>query len=162
MAENGPLLEEILSSNGLEVSPEQDTVKVTEHLQGGCCSSSSEEQLIAACWALVSIYQTLLFTRQHPQGKEEESRATGTVATQTAAEPQEQPVLAAVTPIQKQKSKTKSVSIERDTEEAGPPQQEEEAGLEIITQPLCPGELRCEGISAASQVEPLVSQLLWE
>lgn len=51
----------------------QDAVKVTE--QQECCGSSSEE-LIAVCWAPVSIYQTVLFTGQNPQGEEEESRAT--------------------------------------------------------------------------------------
>lgn len=63
---------------------------------------------------------------QHPQGEEEEeSRATGTVGTPIAAEPQEQHVLGAVAPIQK-KSKTKSVCSVRDEEEAGSSQQEED------------------------------------
>lgn len=132
MGENRPLLEEILSSSGLEAPPEQvqDAVKVTEYWQGECQGSSREERLIAVCWALVSIYQTLLFTRQ------QSNRDHG----QTAAAPREQPVLGAVAPIQKKKSKTKSVCTGRDKEEAGPSQQEEEAGLEIITQSLSPGE----------------------
>ncbi|RMC17933.1 hypothetical protein DUI87_05602 [Hirundo rustica rustica] len=47
---------------------------------------------------------------KHPQREEEEeSKATGTMAIQTAAYPQEQPVPRAVACIQKKKSKTKSV-----------------------------------------------------
>lgn len=64
----------------------QDSNIVTEYLQGAFCVSSREKQLIGMCWALATLYQTLLVTRQNPQGEEEESRATGTVVTQTSAE----------------------------------------------------------------------------
>lgn len=74
---------------------------MTEYLQGQCCDHSTGEQLVAVCWALATIYWTLLVTRQHPQGEEEESRATDTVATRTAVEQEEQPMLVAVIPIQK-------------------------------------------------------------
>lgn len=63
----------------------QDPDRVTEYFQGECCGNSREEQLIGGCWALATLYQTLLVARQNPQGEEEESRATDTVATQTAA-----------------------------------------------------------------------------
>lgn len=59
-------------------------------------------------WALATVYQTLLITRQHLQGEKQEIRPTAAVATQTAAELQEQPM---------------------------PIEQEEEAGTEIITSP---------------------------
>ncbi|XP_071301962.1 CBP80/20-dependent translation initiation factor-like isoform X2 [Agelaius tricolor] len=52
--------------------------------------------------------------------EEEESRPTGTVATQTAAEPEEQLVSVAVASIQKKKSKTKSIFLVRGEEEVDP------------------------------------------
>lgn len=123
-------------------TPEQDHDKVAEYLKGKCCGDSREAQSNAMCWALATVYQIPLVTRQHPQGEEEEkSRATATVATQTAAEPEEQHMPVAVIPIQKKKCKTKSVCIVKDEEEVGPSEQEEEAGTEIITQSLSPGEL---------------------
>ncbi|KAJ7419308.1 hypothetical protein BTVI_26046 [Pitangus sulphuratus] len=120
----------------------QDPDKVTEYLQGKCCGNSREEQLIAVFWTLATIYWTLLGTRQHPQGKEKESRPTGSMSTQTEAEPEEQPMLVDVTPIQKKKSKTKSVLLVWDEEEVGPSKEEEEEGPEIITQSLSLGELQ--------------------
>lgn len=60
-----------------------------------------------------------------PYWEEKKSRERCTVATQTAAEPQEQSMPVAVTPIQKKKSKTKSVPLVRD-EEVQPLQQEAE------------------------------------
>lgn len=88
----------------------QDAVKATEHLQGECCGSSSQEP-----------HCSVLGPGQHssdsashqtaPSGEEEEGRAAGTMATPTAAEPQGQTTLAAVTPTQN-KSQTKSACIE--------------------------------------------------
>ena len=71
----------------------RDRDKVTEYLKGKCCGYSKEAQLIALCWALASIYQTLLDIMQHPQGEGTENRPIGTVATPalatgTAAEPE--------------------------------------------------------------------------
>ncbi|TRZ08156.1 hypothetical protein HGM15179_018949 [Zosterops borbonicus] len=120
-------------------TPEQDPDKVAEYLKGKSCGDSREAKSNAVCWALATLYQILLVTRQHPQGEEKESRATATVATQTAAEPEEQHIPVEVIPIQKKKYKTKSVCIVRDKEEVGPSEQEEEAGPEIITQSLSPG-----------------------
>ncbi|KAJ7408956.1 hypothetical protein WISP_117675 [Willisornis vidua] len=96
----------------------QDPDKGTEYLQGEYHGNSIDEQLIAVCWALVTIYHMLFITRQHPQWEKEESRPTGTVATQNVAEPEEQPMPVTVTPIQKKKSKPKSVHIVRDEEES--------------------------------------------
>ena len=63
----------------------QDPDKVTDYLKGKCCGDSKEAQLIALCWALASIYQTLLDTVQHPQGEGRENRPTDTAATPTPA-----------------------------------------------------------------------------
>ncbi|TRZ08574.1 hypothetical protein HGM15179_018532, partial [Zosterops borbonicus] len=65
--------------------------------------------------------------------EEEENRPTSTVATQTAAEPEEQPMPVSVTPIQKKKSNTKSVCLVRDEEETKLKYQEEDTGPDIIT-----------------------------
>lgn len=62
---------------------------MAEYLKEKCFDSSKEAQSYAVCWALAAIYQTLLDTRQHPQGQED-------------------------------KSKTKSVHLVRDEEEAEP------------------------------------------
>ncbi|GAB0208025.1 ubiquitin carboxyl-terminal hydrolase 4 [Grus japonensis] len=48
----------------------QDPDKMVEYLKGKCCSYSKEAQLTALCWALATIYQTLLASRQHHQGRE--------------------------------------------------------------------------------------------
>lgn len=80
---------------------------------------------------------------------------------QTAAYPQEQPVLRAVARIQKKKSKSKSVHVVSDEEEAGP-SQEEEAGPEIITWTLSLCELwdMRKDFSLQSG-EPLMTWVLW-
>ncbi|GAB0208753.1 hypothetical protein GRJ2_003341000 [Grus japonensis] len=75
----------------------QDPDKVVEYLKGKCCGYSKETQLTALCWALATIYQTLLDSRQHHQGEERENRPTGTAATQTpatdtVAEPKDEPI----------------------------------------------------------------------
>lgn len=67
----------------------QDPDKVGEYLKEKCCRSSRDVQSYAMCWALATIYQTVLHTRQYSQGEEEEGRATGTVGTSAAAEPEE-------------------------------------------------------------------------
>lgn len=36
-----------------------------QYLQGDCCGSSGEEQLIPLCWILATLYWTLFNTRQH-------------------------------------------------------------------------------------------------
>ncbi|GAB0179493.1 hypothetical protein GRJ2_000414600 [Grus japonensis] len=132
-------------------TPEQlhDPDKITEYLKGKCCGYSKEAQLTALCWALATIYQTLLDIRQRPQGEERENRVTGTVATPTpatgtattptpvtgtAAEPKKQPMLVSVVPRHKKKYTKKSVHLERDDDEPGPSQeQEEETEPEVIT-----------------------------
>ncbi|GAB0208625.1 ubiquitin carboxyl-terminal hydrolase 4 [Grus japonensis] len=63
----------------------QDPDKVIEYLKGKCCGYSKEAQLTALCWALATVYQTLLNSRQHPQGEERENRLTGTSDTQNPA-----------------------------------------------------------------------------
>lgn len=55
------------------------------------------------------------------------------MASQIAAEPGEEPMPGAVAPIQKKKSKIKSVHLVRNKEETGPTEQEEEEGPEITT-----------------------------
>ena len=59
----------------------QDPDEVIEYLKGKCCGYSKEAQLIALCWALASIYQTLLDTVQRPQGEGRENRPTDPAAT---------------------------------------------------------------------------------
>jgi len=44
-----------------------------------CHGYSEETQLTALCWALASIYQTLLNIMQHPQGEERENIPTDTM-----------------------------------------------------------------------------------
>ncbi|TRZ07187.1 hypothetical protein HGM15179_019919 [Zosterops borbonicus] len=110
----------------------QDIVKILKDIQ-----ETRKKTLITVHHDTKEINKVLQRVKQdHPQGKEEKSRPTGTAATQNAAEPEEQPMLVAVTPIQKKKSKTKSVYIERDEKEAGPSEEEKDAGPEIITQSL--------------------------
>lgn len=65
--------------------------------------------------------------------EEEESKSEVTVATRTGAESGEQPWPVVATPVQK-KSQTKSVCFVKHEEEAGPSPQQEEAGLQVITQ----------------------------
>lgn len=130
-------------------------------LKENCCGSSREVQSYGMCWTVATIYWTLLVFMQHPQREEEESKATGTMAIQTAAYPQEQPVLRAVACIQKKKSKTKSVHVVSDEKEAGPSQQEEETGPEIITQTLSLSELRdMQKDFSLQSGEPLVTWVL--
>lgn len=54
-----------------------------------------------------------------PSGEGKESRLIGTMATDTAAEPEGQPTTVAVAPVKERKSKTKSILIGGDEEEAG-------------------------------------------
>ncbi|GAB0206560.1 hypothetical protein GRJ2_003121600 [Grus japonensis] len=124
----------------------QDPDKVVEYLKGKCCGDSKEAQLTALCWALATIYQTLLDSRQHhPEG---ESGPTGTAATQapatgTVAEPKDQPIPVSVTPIHKKKYARKSVRLVKDDDEPGPSrEQEEEPEPEVITRSLSLSELR--------------------
>ncbi|GAB0198638.1 hypothetical protein GRJ2_002329200 [Grus japonensis] len=61
----------------------QDPHKMVEYLKGKCCGDSKETQLTALCWALATIYQTLLDSRQHhPEG---ESGSSGPAAAQAPA-----------------------------------------------------------------------------
>ncbi|GAB0202188.1 hypothetical protein GRJ2_002684400 [Grus japonensis] len=126
----------------------QDPDKVVEYLKGKCCGYSKETQLPALCWALATIYRTLLESRQHNQGEERESRPTGTAAAQapatgTVAEPEDQPIPVSVTPIHKKKYTRKLVHLEKDDDEPGPSrEQEEEPEPEVITRPLSLSELR--------------------
>ncbi|GAB0189115.1 hypothetical protein GRJ2_001376800 [Grus japonensis] len=124
----------------------QDPEKMVEHLKGKCSGDSKETQLNALCWALATIYPTLLDSRQHhPEG---ESGPTGTAATQTpatgtAAEPKDQPISVSVAPIHKKKYTKKLVRLVRDDNEPGPSrEQEEEPEPEVITRSLSLSELR--------------------
>ncbi|GAB0203677.1 hypothetical protein GRJ2_002833300 [Grus japonensis] len=144
----------------------QDPDKMVEYLKGKCCGDSKETQLTALCWALATIYQTLLESRQHhPEG---ESRPTGpaaaqapaagtaaaqapatgpaaaqTPATGTVAEPKDQPIPVSVAPIHKKKYSRKSVCLVKDDDESGPSrEQEEEPEPEVITRSLSLSELR--------------------
>ncbi|GAB0207867.1 hypothetical protein GRJ2_003252400 [Grus japonensis] len=125
----------------------QDPDKMVEYLKGKCCGDSKETQLTALCWALATIYQTLLDSRQHhPEG---ESGLTGpaaaqTPATGTVAEPKDQPIPVSVAPIHKKKYTRKSVRLVKDDDdEPGPSrEQEEEPEPEVITRSLSPSELR--------------------
>ncbi|GAB0195079.1 ubiquitin carboxyl-terminal hydrolase 4 [Grus japonensis] len=142
----------------------QDPHKMVEYLKGKCCGDSKETQLTALCWALATIYQTLLDSRQHhPEGESGSSGpaaaqapatapatgpATGTAAAQTPttgtiAEPKDQPIPVSVAPIHKKKYTRKSVRLVRDDDEPGPSrEQEEEPEPEVITRSLSLSELR--------------------
>ncbi|XP_042655671.1 ubiquitin carboxyl-terminal hydrolase 4 isoform X3 [Tyto alba] len=121
--------------------------EVIECLKRKCFGSSKSAQLSTLCWALASIYRTLLNTMQHPQGEGRENRPTGTVATQTlvtgtAAELGNQPGPKQA-PVQKKKYTKKSALLVRDEGEPGSSQEEEEeAEPGIITQSLSLSELR--------------------
>ncbi|KAM9591151.1 uncharacterized protein ACIBXB_006065 isoform 1-T2 [Morphnus guianensis] len=166
----GRYLENFSPPVAWKFTPEQlqNPHEVVEYLKGKCCGYSKDVQVTALCWALASIYQTLLDIRQHPQGEKMENRAIGTVATptpttgtmatptpgtgsvatptpvtDTAAKPEKQPVPVSVAPVQKKKHTKKSVRLVRDEDEPGSSQeQEEEAEPEIITRSLSLSELR--------------------
>ncbi|GAB0206753.1 hypothetical protein GRJ2_003140900 [Grus japonensis] len=134
----------------------QDPDKMVEYLKDKCCGDSKETQLTALCWALATIYQTLLDSRQHHPERESrptgpaaaQAPATGTAATQTpatgtAAEPKDQPIPVSVAPIHKKKCTRKSVRLVKDDDEPGPSrEQEEEPEPEVITRSLSLSELR--------------------
>ncbi|KAJ7420826.1 ubiquitin carboxyl-terminal hydrolase 4 [Willisornis vidua] len=79
-------------------------------------------------------------TTAEPEGKRNTS--TSTMSTQIVEESEGQLKLIAVAPVQKRKSKTKSVHIVNDEEEAGPSHPAIKMKPEIITWCLSPGELR--------------------
>lgn len=87
---------------------------------------------------------TLLVMVQRLSGEGQKNKSAGTVATQTASEPERQPTPVAVTPAQKRKSKTRSVRIVSDKGKAGPSQSAEETETEIMAQSLSLGELQKE------------------
>ncbi|XP_049649800.1 uncharacterized protein LOC126035331 [Accipiter gentilis] len=149
----------------------QNPNEVVEYLKDKCCGYPRDTQLTTLCWALASIYQTLLDIMQHPQGEKGEkmeNRTTCTVATQTltkdtlaaptpttgtmttptpatdtAAKPENQPVPVSVAPVQKKKHTKKSVRLARDEDEPGSSREQEvEAEPEIITRSLSMSELR--------------------
>ncbi|XP_051624901.1 uncharacterized protein LOC127461275 [Manacus candei] len=139
----------------------QDPVSMIRLVKEKCSGSSRDGQLTATCWALATAYRALLDMIQHCQGEErrtksadttstqttaesegERNEPTSTVSTQTIEEPEEQAKPIAVAPVQKRKSKTKSVRIANDDEEAGPSHPPEETEPEIITRSLSLGELR--------------------
>ncbi|KAM9591481.1 uncharacterized protein ACIBXB_006278 [Morphnus guianensis] len=156
----GRYLENFSPPVAWKFTPEQlqNPHEVVEYLKEKCCGYSKDVQVTALCWALASIYQTLLDIRQHPQGEKMENRTTGTVTTQTpttgtvatptpvtdtAAKPENQPVPVSVAPVQKKKHTKKSVRLVRDEDEPGSSrEQEEEAEPEIITRSLSLSELR--------------------
>ncbi|KAK4827542.1 hypothetical protein QYF61_018886 [Mycteria americana] len=100
----------------------QDPDEVIECLEKKkCCGYSKEAQLTAPCWALASIYQTLLDIMQHTQGKERENIPTDTMA---------KPETIIVAPITKKKQwKPKSACLVRD-EEASPKREQEKESEE--------------------------------
>ncbi|GAB0205734.1 ubiquitin carboxyl-terminal hydrolase 4 [Grus japonensis] len=144
----------------------QDPDKMVEYLKGKCCGDSKETQLTALCWALATICQTLLESRQHHPERESgptgpaatqapatgpaaaQAPATGPAATQTpatgtVAEPKDQPIPVSVTPIHKKKYTRKLVRLVKDDDEPGPSrEQEEEPEPEVITRSLSLSELR--------------------
>ncbi|GAB0189364.1 hypothetical protein GRJ2_001401700 [Grus japonensis] len=143
----------------------QDPDKMVEYLKGKCCGDSKETQLTALCWALATIYQTLLESRQHhPEGESRptgpaaaqapaagpaaaQTPATSTAATQTpatgtVAEPKDQPIPVSVAPIHKKKYTRKSVRLVKDDDESGPSREQEEPEPEVITRSLSLSELR--------------------
>ncbi|GAB0189974.1 hypothetical protein GRJ2_001462700 [Grus japonensis] len=143
----------------------QDPDKIVEYLKGKCCGDSKETQLTALCWALATIYQTLLESRQHhPEGESRptgtaaaqapttgpaaaQAPATGTAATQTpatgtVAEPKDQPIPVSVASIHKKKYTRKSVRLVKDDDESGPSREQEEPEPEVITRSLSLSELR--------------------
>ncbi|GAB0210184.1 hypothetical protein GRJ2_003484200 [Grus japonensis] len=125
----------------------QDPDKMVEYLKEKCCGYSKETQLTALCWALATIYQTLLDSRQHHQGEERDNRPTGTADTQTpatitVAEPKDQPIPVSVTPVEKKKYTRKLVCLVKDDDEPGPSREQEEPEPEVITQSLSLRELR--------------------
>lgn len=73
--------------------------------------------------------------------EEEETKSIISISTQTVTEP-EQPEPVAVAPVEKKKSKSKSVCIVTDEDVAGPSHPAEESEPEIILCSLSPGELR--------------------
>ena len=56
---------------------------MTECLKEKCCGYSKEAQLTTLCWALASVYQTLLYIMKHSQREERENTPTGFAATLT-------------------------------------------------------------------------------
>ncbi|RMC13172.1 hypothetical protein DUI87_10705 [Hirundo rustica rustica] len=73
--------------------------------------------------------------------EEKETKSATSISTQTVTEA-EQPKPVAVAPVQKKKSKSKSVRIMTDEDVAGPSHPAEETEPEIITRSLSLGELR--------------------
>ncbi|RMC14243.1 hypothetical protein DUI87_09334 [Hirundo rustica rustica] len=73
--------------------------------------------------------------------EEKETKGAISISTQTVTEA-EQPKPVAVAPVQKKKSKSKSVRIVTDEDVAGPSHSAEETEPEIITRSLSLGELR--------------------
>lgn len=112
----------------------QDPVKVAQYLKEKSWGGSRKEQLTALCWGPGYTLSDTAGYQPAPQEEkeEEENRPTATMATQTAAAPEEHPMLGAVAPEQNT-SKTKLVSLVRDEEEAEFSEEEEEAEPEIIS-----------------------------
>ncbi|KAJ7418037.1 hypothetical protein WISP_61170 [Willisornis vidua] len=79
-------------------------------------------------------------TTAEPEGKGDTS--TSTMSTQTTEELEGQQKPISVAPVQKRKSKTKSVHVVNDEEEAGSSPQADQMEPEIITWFLSVGELR--------------------
>ncbi|KAJ7409605.1 hypothetical protein WISP_113560 [Willisornis vidua] len=168
---------ENFSSNDVEQL--QDPVRIISHAKGKCSGSPRDVQLTATCWALATTYWPLLGVVQHHQ-EEKRSKSTGTMSSQTMAEPERkgnkstsimstqtmeetegQPKPIAVAPVQKRKSKTKSVCIVNEEEEAGPSHPVEETEPEIIAHSLSVGELRELWREFTQQVEERDNQFCW-
>ncbi|KAK4806940.1 hypothetical protein QYF61_027307 [Mycteria americana] len=103
----------------------QDPDEVIECLKKNRHGYSKEAQLTTLCWALASIYQTLLDIMQHPQGEERVSGSEN-VPTDTMAKPD----TLSVAPISKKKQwKQKPTCLVRD-EEASPKREQEKESEE--------------------------------
>ncbi|TRZ07515.1 hypothetical protein HGM15179_019594 [Zosterops borbonicus] len=86
-------------------------------------------------------YEATVSTSTQTVTEEKETKGAVSISTQTVTE-LEQPKPAAVAPVQKKTSRSKSVHIMTDEDAAGPSQPAEETEIEIITRSLSLGELR--------------------
>ncbi|PKU35009.1 ubiquitin carboxyl-terminal hydrolase 4 [Limosa lapponica baueri] len=101
----------------------QDPDEVMECLKKRRSGYSKVAQLATLCWALASIYQTLLDIMQHPQGEERENIPTDTMA---------KPDTISVASITKKKQwKQKSACLVKD-EEASPKRKREKESEEAV------------------------------
>ncbi|RMC09921.1 hypothetical protein DUI87_12708 [Hirundo rustica rustica] len=127
------LLEEEEKRNKCKTTASMSTQTVTEKT-GTASTQTVTEEKGTKNKATVSV-STQAVT------EEKETKAAISISTQTVTEA-EQPKPVAVSPVQKKKSKSKSVRIVTDEDVAGPSHPTEETEPEIITRSLSLGELR--------------------